>query len=393
MARGLVIGRLRVQEISYRDGRRAYTIVSPEGVVHETAEGFLKQYEASGTDRTYAYLLVDHLRWLESEGLEPRTVVLRDLERYMGAVGAQVAMPLGSPWRFGRKPYGNSALSGAAACLKGFYLYQGALGVNIPVAEALRVHRLPRRADRDRSMLGHLITELPANPLAPWRVRRRHPKMLPPGAREGLLRCVNTARDRMIVTWLADGGFRVGELCGLHLMDLHLREDAACRECRMAHAHVCHRPGLANRARAKSKHPWSVVDGVVTGGLAKRVSPAIVHSYFEYVTGGYPREPLGHGQLLVQLAGRERGAPLAPDGVRRMLARAGVRAGVGVVKPHAFRHEFATAVLDASGRDLVTVREAGGWASTKTVEDIYAHADIHDPRFDRALRRVWGEGE
>jgi len=45
--------------------------------------------------RTYAYLLVDHLRWLERECLALGGVTLRDLERYMGLVGAEVRMPLG----------------------------------------------------------------------------------------------------------------------------------------------------------------------------------------------------------------------------------------------------------------------------------------------------------
>jgi len=55
--------------------------------------------------------------------------------------------------------------------------------------------------------------------------------MLPDGARERLLAAVNSARDAVTVTWLAHGGLRIGELCGLHLADLHLRQDAACGEC------------------------------------------------------------------------------------------------------------------------------------------------------------------
>lgn len=55
------------------------------------------------------------------------------------------------------------------------------------------------------------------------------------------------------------------------------------------------------------------------------------------------------------------------------------------------RHTFATAVLDASNGNLVVARDAGGWASVETVDEIYAHVDIHDPVFDAALRTVWGE--
>ncbi|MGV7406098.1 tyrosine-type recombinase/integrase, partial [Mycobacterium kansasii] len=63
MAGRLVVG-LRVQEITRGDGRRAYTILDGVGAVYGVADGYLRRC-AGGTDRTYAYLLVDHLRWLE----------------------------------------------------------------------------------------------------------------------------------------------------------------------------------------------------------------------------------------------------------------------------------------------------------------------------------------
>jgi integrase len=319
-------------------------------------------------------------------------VGLRDLERCMGIVGAEVFMPLGEPWRVGKRPYGRAALSTAAACLKGFYLHHAALGVNGELGKQLGRTRLPSRVDRRRSFLGHVKTALSANPLTPRGPHRRHPKVLPDGAREALLAVVNSARDRLVVSWLADGGFRIGELCGIHLVDLHLREDAACGECHSPHVHVCHRPGNPNRAEAKTKHPWRVERGTVTGGLIKRVSPGMVHTYFDYVTSEYPRGA-GHGMLLVQLHGANTGQPWAPVAARRMPARAGKRAGLGLVKPHLFRHSFASAVLDASGGDLLIARDAGGWASAAMVDEVYGHVDVHDPAFDAALRTVWGEAK
>ncbi len=388
MVRTVVIGDLRVQEIRRADGRRSWTIVWPEATVHAEADRFLRRHEGSGTQRTYAYLLVDHLRWLERECLAFDAVGLRDLERYMGVVGAQVGGPFGEPWRVGKRPYGQAALSATAACLKGFYLHQAALGVNVGLGEQLNRTRLPSRADRRRAFLGHVAGPAPANPLAPRGPYRRHPKMLPDGAKEVLLETVATARDRLVVTWLADGGLRVGELCGLHLVDLHLRGSAACGQCAAPHLHVCHRPGNPNLARAKTKLPWRVETGVITGGLIKRVSPAMVHTYFDYLTTEYPAEAR-HGMLLVGLHGDGHARPWAPVAARRMLARAGERASLGRVRPHAFRHSFTTAVLDASGGNLLIARDAGGWASTTVVDEIYAHVDVHDPAFDAALRAVW----
>ncbi|MFF5969935.1 tyrosine-type recombinase/integrase [Streptomyces sp. NPDC012769] len=389
MARKLLLGQLRVQEISHRDGRVSYTILQPGGSILDRADGFLVRYAGAGTDRTYAYLLVDHLRWLESEALSFESVGFQDLQRYMGAVGAEVLIPFGSPWRVGKKPYGDSALAGAASCLKGFYLHQAGLGFNRALAKELDLRRLPTKADRSRSLLGHAARTVASNPLAPRRPRRRHPKMLPDGARGELQNVVSSLRDRMAIDWLSDGGFRAGELCGLHLSDLHLRENAECGECRGPHAHVCHRDGLSNRARAKTKWSWRLEGGVIRGGLIKRVSPAMIHSYFAYMMSEYPREA-AHGMLMVQQHGLSRGLPWAAEGLRKMISRAGVRARLGRIRPHQFRHSFATAVLDASNGNLVVARDAGGWASVETVDEIYAHVDIHDPIFDAALRAVWG---
>ncbi len=155
MAGRPVIGQIRVQEVVRGDGRRAYTIVRPDGGVFSMPDRFLRRCEG-GTDRTYAYVLVDHLRWLESESLTTETVAFPDLERYMAAVGAEYRGPFGKPWREGKRPWGQSALSTAAACLKGFYVFQGSQGAGREVAEAFKSGRLPSRADRRRMFLGHV---------------------------------------------------------------------------------------------------------------------------------------------------------------------------------------------------------------------------------------------
>src|SRR5258707_6870980 len=170
MGQGFVVGDLRVQQIERGDGGLSFTIVWPEGAVHGEADRFLRGHEGSGTQRTYAYLLVDHLRWLERECLRPGAVTLPDLERYMGAVGAGVRMPLGELWRAGKRPYRGAALSAAAAGLKGFSLYHPPRGGNEELWRGLGKERRPSRAHRDPGPLGHVTRSMPANPLAPGQV-------------------------------------------------------------------------------------------------------------------------------------------------------------------------------------------------------------------------------
>jgi hypothetical protein len=393
----LVLGDLRVQELQRSGGGRSYTILWPDGLVDEEADGFLRPYDGSGSQRTYAYSLVDHLRWRIREGLTTKAVTMRDLHRYMGALGAKVSMPYGQPWRMPpKRPYGSSGLQVAAACLKGFYLHVcAATGVNDDLRTELSVGRLPTKADRSRALLGHVRTSMPANPLAPTRgTRRRHPKMLPDGARPELLEVVNSARDEMVVTWLSDTSLRIGGLTGLHLVDLHLRENADCGECRSPHLHVCHRWGNPNRAAAKIKPDWEVADGVVTKGEIYRASPAMISSYFKYMTTEYAKHATGHGMLLIQLSGPSRGEPWTADAARGMLRRAGRRAELpGRITPKAFRHQFTNNVMDASGGDPLVAKAAGNWASAAMVDEVYGHPDLHSAQFTEALRTAWGEAQ
>jgi integrase len=358
-------------------------------VFHARADRFLAGF-GEGTQRTYAYHLVDHLRWLAARGLSEDTITVEDLRRYMALCGAGHAGPLGVPWR--RSPLSGSALVVRAACVKGYYLDLTAReDVNPSLGADLSTSRFATHRDRDRSTLGHLATSVASNPLAGGTPPRRHPRLLPDGARDRMLEAVRTARDRMIVTWLSDSGMRIGELCGLAFCDLHLCRDHRCGERKAPHVHIIKRSN-PNRATAKTGRPAKLVAGVITGGTIRRASPAMVDSYHEYLADEYYRvRALAHTDLvLVHLTGATVGQPLSTHGARQMLDRAGHRAGLGRVKPHAFRHTWATALTQATGGNTKAVADEGGWASAHTVEETYAHL-AGDPSLEAALEQVWGQ--
>ncbi len=180
-------------------GRVAYAILHPTARCHRLGDGFLRTCNG-GTDRAYAYLLVDHLRWLEFESLSPGAVTMRDLSRYMAAVGAEYAGPYGRPWRAGKEPYSQSSLDSAAACLERFYQFQGTQGANQGLAGEPGPQAPARQGRPAADVPGARGPDLPANPLRPAQtVQRRHPKMLAEGAREKLvddLRCAAKQDDR-----------------------------------------------------------------------------------------------------------------------------------------------------------------------------------------------------
>jgi integrase len=74
-----------------------------------------------------------------------------------------------------------------------------------------------------------------------------------------------------------------------------------------------------------------------------------------------------------------------------MIERAGRRAGLGLIRPHAFRHTWATALTEATGGNTKAVADEGGWMSAQTVETTtYAHL-AGDPALEAALNEIWSE--
>jgi len=176
----------------------------------------LKQF-GSSSQQTYAYSLVDHLNWLHSNGKTPATVSMGDLHRYMNGVTGQADGIYGTAWRKStQKPIGAAAAGNVATIVKAYYLALSASKqVRPELIEALTSCLVGRGGASRR------VVE--ANPLAPRKPARR-PRFLPDEVVEALFApgVLTTARDVMIVTWLHDGGIRVGGLCGLRFCDLHL---------------------------------------------------------------------------------------------------------------------------------------------------------------------------
>ena len=357
---------------------------------HDRAERFLSGHKP-GTQRTYSFQIADHLSYLRARRLHEETVEFRHLQQYMGACGADYAGPLLGVWL--EVPLTVRGLGVRAAAVKGYYLnVLRSESLNPELLAALDRTNLPSKADQQRSRFdGRSNQKGLKNPLAPPTPPRRDVRLLPDGTITQLLQpgVLKTARDIMIVTWLADMGPRIGELCGLRFCDLHLRTNHTCGERREPHIHIVKRDDNSNRARAKRGSAGSVTGGVVRGGTTRRVSPAMIDTYNEYLTTDYYRlRAMTTSDLVLVRLANDAGQPLTTHGARQMLYRASARAKLGKVNPHAFRHHWATALAEATGGDARAVAAEGGWASAETVERTYVHL-ANSPALDQALVKVW----
>lgn len=143
-------------------------------------------------------------------------------------------------------------------------------------------------------------------------------------------------RDHALCAVLADGGFRVGEVCAMKLDSLQPE-------------------GFIRLLTPKTGRVKSVP-------LGKRALSAL----YRYLSAGRPRlKPMGDSLFTT-----DDGRPLTRNTVRLMLERRSKAVGFRL-SGHRFRHTWATSALKAT-RDLETVRRIGGWASFNSLKP-YLH--------------------
>jgi integrase/recombinase XerC len=145
-----------------------------------------------------------------------------------------------------------------------------------------------------------------------------------------------SVRDRAIIETLYGGGLRVSELVGLDDEDVDLSEAVAL-------------------VRGKGKKERLAPLGRAAGQAIE-----------EYLASR--RRKPGERALFVSRLGKR----ITARSVARMIDRVTARTGLARhVSPHAFRHSFATHILDR-GADLRSVQELLGHASISTTQ-VYTH--------------------
>lgn len=233
-------------------------------------------------------------------------------------------------------------------------------------ARGLSGRSLARMLSAWRGLFDRLIGEgqLQANPcsgLRPPKEGRRLPKALPVDATAALLDNVEQdgmldLRDKAMFELLYSSGLRLGELAGLDIADVDLREGMA----RVL--------GKGNKTR------------VVPVGAAARDA---LSAWLAVRAAAEGETALFTGQ---------HGHRLGPRQIEKRLAAWSLRSGApSHVHPHMLRHSFASHLLQSSG-DLRAVQELLGHANLSTTQ-IYTSLDyqhlsrVYDAAHPRAHRK------
>lgn len=183
------------------------------------------------------------------------------------------------------------------------------------------------------------IQDSPAEGLRTPRIGRHLPQVPSVSACDALLEQPSSTRDLALVELLYGAGLRVSEAASLNWDDLDLRRSIV---------HV--REGKGGKPRQVPLTP-----------------PAV-----EVLAS------LGEGRAEGAVFRNSRGGRLSDRSMRRIVRKLGLKAGIGGVHPHAFRHAFATHLLDG-GADLRAVQEMLGHRSLSTTQR-YTHVSVRSLR-------------
>ncbi len=214
-----------------------------------------------------------------------------------------------------------ATVSRKISAVRGFYRYLRKVGA---------IDQNPLEGIRGPRQEKHLPDFLPVDEMFALLDARR------PGTALGI-------RDRAILELLYAGGFRVSELTGLRWKDLDLRD---------------------GQARVLGKGSKERI--VPIGRPALAALQAWIDVRPSLLKGG--KDP---GALFLNA----RGGPLTPRSVARILESASREVGLlRRVHPHAFRHSFATHMLDG-GADLRDIQELLGHSRLSTTQR-YTHVTL-----------------
>lgn len=202
------------------------------------------------------------------------------------------------------------------------------------------------------------------------------PRPVPDETFTAMLGQLDRLRDRALIELMREGGFRPGEVLGLHL------EDVSYGRKRVTIRHRADHPG---GARQKSRRD-RVVDL-----LEDRALPVLNR----YLLLERPPDVESSVMFLVGGGGKRRGEALSYDGLVRMFQRAAARAELreAWLTPHSLRHTHATRMSELGMQELTLMRRLGHASPDST--KVYTRVTDHQVRdeYRAALEAVSRQGE
>jgi integrase len=346
----------------------SWTVLDGDGEPVAPVEKYLAYLAAlersPNTVRAYACSLKLWFEFLDAVGVDWATAGVEDVARFVSWLRAPadnvIVLEAGTARRSA------STVNRHLAGVFGFYEHHARAGVAV-AADLVAWRRVSRGSYKP---LLHHVTKGRPIPTRPVKlaVVRRSPRTLEAAEVVAVLVACERARDRFLLSLLAETGMRVGQALGLRHADF---------VSRARQVHIVPRDDNANGARAKLRSEAVIP---VSAGLVRLYSD-YMHAEYGTVDSDYVFVNLWSGRI---------GHPMTYDAVHKLVARLQARSGVDFTL-HMLRHTRATELI-RSGMAIEVVARLLTHRSSTTTSQIYVHLDVADVR--EALRRAgWNEAE
>ncbi|ALL75861.1 hypothetical protein AD006_32260 (plasmid) [Pseudonocardia sp. EC080610-09] len=356
-----------------RVGEPALAVVDDVGSPVPEVSAFLRSLAvreySPNTVRAYAYDLLKLLMFLDGRGCplaDFSPVLATDFLawlRQQSSAGRAQRSQLGLVTAQGRRLSARTC-NRTLAAVSSFYEFLiscgGYIGVSNPIlreadhvsAQVLGRHRAPLVTSADQRPIRRTLRVRTVDTL---------PRPVPDETFTALLGQLTKLRDRALVELMREGGFRPGEVLGLHLDDVSYGRKRVT---------IRHRGDHPAGARQKSRRD-RVVDL-----LEDRALPVLNR----YLLLERPPDVESSVVFLVGGRGQRRGEALSYDGLVRMFQRAAVRAELreSWLTPHSLRHTHATRMFELGMGELTLMRRLGHASPDST--RVYTRVTDHQVR-------------
>lgn len=364
--------------ISPVNGRTNLVVIDETFELHPEASAYLLvlvdgRKRSMNTARAYAGRVAGFLSWADRHGIDWRTITLTQMTQYKRWLEE-------TPKKMSEPPRGvdrrllelrkGTTIGGHLTAVCGFLRFCATQGwVEQRVADQLSEERI----------LHHAPPNYDPGEDGQWRkVRARVLKVFEEEPEIVTLTDDQTctvidecahARDRFLLYGLRATGLRISEQLGLRRSDMHLLPSSRHLGCRFdgAHIHVLRREDNDNGALAKDRR-----------GRPVPVEQEYVDLYREYQ---YERDAVPQARdrdlVFVNLFHAPLGRGMTYRSTKNLFERLSKRVGF-TVKPHMFRHTFATALL-ADGVPIDVVQELLGHVALSST-GVYLHPEAQAMR-------------
>lgn len=365
------VSNVRAVSVTMPDGRQATTVVDHDGRPIEDVETFLRYLRAMdnspNTIRSYARHLALLFRWLDARSVDWHHLDFDGLCMFAQdlADGSLRALKQVGEYR-PQAPRGRSTCEAVLAAVHSFLTFHRFEGRGPMDLRLYREVQGGKRTSYD--FLAHVSGQRKHHER---RLKVRGPKAKPPQIVDfetdfsRLIRAANTARDRLLLSAMFDGGLRISQSLGIHHEDL----DIARKRVR-----IIRRTDNVNGALSKQRTEFTV-------DVPKR--------FFDYYANSLVDEQLALGidsdYVFVNLQLQNRGRPMQYANAIQVITGIGKRAGVALT-PHMLRHTHGTA-LAKEGWSAPQIAKRLGQSSAMSA-DKYIHLaddDIADKYWQSTL--------